>query len=55
MLVKQDILVIKSRFIADSFIVGEKPLGLYVRKEVLRETSFTALIRIVYWLFESPE
>lgn len=43
MLVKQDILVIKSRFIADSFIVGEKPLGLYVRKEVFARVKFYSI------------
>lgn len=40
MLVKQDIPVIKSRFIADSFIVGEKPLGLYGEKEVSSRFRF---------------
>lgn len=33
MLVKQDIPAIKSRFIADSFIVGGKPHGLYAPEE----------------------
>lgn len=47
MLVKQDIPVIKSRFIADSFIVVGKRFSLFGLKEVFRESSFTALIRLM--------
>lgn len=43
MLVKQDIPVIKSQFIADSFIVGEKPRGLYVKKKGFARVKFYSI------------